>query len=51
MLVRKSLLTALPEEEPRYESDFHVTRWQTLRQLADQYRKSPHRFIEMEICV
>jgi hypothetical protein len=51
MLVRKSLLTSLPDEEPAYESPTHVTRWQTLGQLADQYAKTPHRFIEIEICM
>jgi hypothetical protein len=51
MLVRKSLLTALPKEEPAYESPTHVTRWGTLQQLAAQYAENPHRFIEIEICV
>ena len=51
MLVRKSLLTSLPDEEPEYESPSHVTRWLTLKQLAQQYVKNPHRFIEMEICL
>jgi hypothetical protein len=51
MLVRKSLLLALPDEEPAYESPTHVTRWQTLGQLADQFAKNPHRFIEIEICM
>lgn len=51
MLVRKSMLMALPEQEPQYESPSHVTRWKTLQQLADQYAKNPHRFIEMEICM
>jgi hypothetical protein len=51
MLVHKSLLTALPKEAPAYESPSHVTRWKTLQQIADQYVKNPHRFIEMEICV
>jgi len=51
MLVNKSLLTALPEEEPAYESPTHTTRWKTLQQMADQYRRNPHRFIEIEICL
>lgn len=51
MLVRKSLLMNLPEEEPKYESDSHATRWQTLHQLATQYAKAPHRFLEIEICL
>lgn len=51
MLLQKSLLTALPQEEPAYESPTHATRWKTLHQLADQYQKNPHRFIEVEICL
>jgi hypothetical protein len=51
MLVRKSLLTSLPDEEPAYESKTHVTRWKTLQQIADQYTRNPHRFIEMDIHV
>jgi len=51
MLIGKSLLTDLPEEEPQYESPSHATRWRTLHQLAEQYAKNPHRFIEMEICL
>jgi len=51
MLVRKSLLTELPKEEPAYESPSHVTRWTTLQQMAIQFQKQPERFIEMEICL
>jgi len=51
MLVQKSILTDLPEEEPTYESPSHVTRWMTLQHIADQYVKNPKRFIEMEVCV
>lgn len=51
MVVRKSLLTKLPEEEPQYESRSHSTRWQTLQHLAKAYAKRPGQFIEMEISV
>ncbi len=51
MLILKSMLIALPKDEPTYESPSHVTRWETLQKLADQYGKNPHRFIEMEICL
>lgn len=51
MLMRKSLLTNLPSEQPKLESPLHSTRWRTLGQLAEQYERSPYRFIEMEICV
>jgi hypothetical protein len=50
MLVRKALLVNLPKDEPRYESPSHVTRWQTLHQLAGQYARYPYKFIELEIC-
>ena len=51
MLVRKSLLTNLPAEEPTYESPTHTTRWTTLQQMAEQHKTNPHRFLEMEICL
>lgn len=51
MLIRKSLLTNLPEEQPNLESPLHITRWQTLKQIAEQYQNRPHRFIDIEICV
>lgn len=51
MLLRKSMLTALPAEEPSYENPSHATRWKTLLQLAEQYKANPHRFIEIEICL
>lgn len=51
MLVRKSLLTALPEETPEYESPSHATRWTTLKQMSVLFKKQPERFIEMEICL
>ena len=51
LLLRKSMLTALPEKEPSFESESHTTRWTTLRQLAEQYRANPHFFIEIEICL
>ena len=51
MLLRKAMLTALPTDEPRYESPTHATRWKTLQQIAEQYKTNPQRFIEMEICL
>ncbi|MBU0730397.1 MAG: hypothetical protein KKE17_05535 [Proteobacteria bacterium] len=51
MLLRKSMLTAIPMKEPLYESPSHATRWNTLQQLAEQYRANPHRFIEIDICL
>lgn len=49
MLIRKSLLENLPEEEPSYEAESHSTRWQTLGQLARLYPSRPSAFIELEI--
>ena len=50
MVVKKSLLTKLPEKPPKFESPNHATRWRTLQQLATGFEKEPHRFLEMEIC-
>lgn len=51
MVIRKSLLTALPSETPQFTSDRHGTRWQTLQILATEYSKNPWRFMEVELCV
>ena len=51
MLIQKKLLTHLPAEQPKFESPHHITRWQTLNQLAAEYQRNPHRFLEMEIVV
>ncbi len=51
MLIQKKLLTQLPNEQPKLESPHHITRWQTLNQLAAEYQRNPHRFLEMEIFV
>ncbi len=51
MLIQKALLQKLPEEMPQFESPRHSTRWETLKQLAAQYQKDPHKFLEVEICV
>jgi hypothetical protein len=51
MLIRKSLLRALPEQPPQYEREEHSTRWLTLQQLATSYPKHPERFLEVELCV
>lgn len=37
--------------EPRYESPSHSTRWTTLHKMADQYAKTPYRFLDVEICL
>lgn len=50
MVVRKERLLNLPESKPRFEQEHHITRWQTLNQLAAAYRNTPHRFLDVEIC-
>lgn len=49
MVVRKSLLLDLPEEEPIYESPSHATRWKTLQQMLQRYRDSPEDFLVVEL--
>ncbi len=51
MVVRKTLLTKLPTETPRFESPSHSTRWETLQFLAKSYRTAPHQFLEVELCL
>jgi hypothetical protein len=51
MLIQKSLLLNLPNEEPKYESPTHATRWKTLKYLAAQFQRTPYKFREVEICV
>jgi hypothetical protein len=51
MVVKKSLLTGLPTEAPRFEAASHGTRWQTLQFLSAEYSRNPWRFLEVELCV
>ncbi len=51
MLTRKDFLLNLPDEEPKFERPNHEVRWRTLHQMAEQYEKTPYRFIEVEICI
>lgn len=51
MLIQKSLLLNLPNEEPKYESPTHATRWKTLKYLAAQFQRTPYKFREVEICI
>ncbi|MDB4749943.1 hypothetical protein OAF83_03465 [Rubripirellula sp.] len=50
MVVRKSLLQALPEEEPAYESPSHATRWGTLQQMRQRWSDRPEDFLVVELC-
>jgi hypothetical protein len=51
MLIQTSLLDALPEEQPTFESPHHITRWDTLQKLAKLRKSSAYRFLEIEICI
>ena len=50
MVTGKETLLRLPEQVT-FESPNHDTRVQTLRFLAEAYRRQPQDFLEMEICV
>lgn len=50
LIIRKSLLEALPEKCPKVDREQHQTRWRTLQKLAAAYEKSPHRFLTVELC-
>jgi hypothetical protein len=51
MLVRKAVLVDLADEAPELESPRHITRVETLRKMAEVYRKAPDHFMEVEICL
>jgi hypothetical protein len=51
LITQKNLLLNLPEKEPTFEMENLKTRWKTLQQLAEQYKRSKNQFIEIEICV
>jgi hypothetical protein len=51
MVIRKDLLTNLPEEPGELERQVHKTRLETLRILAEKYHSEPHAFLEVELCV
>lgn len=51
MLIQHKLLLNLPAEQPAFESPHHIVRWQTLKQLAAEFQKNPHRFLEIEVVV
>lgn len=51
MVVRKSLLSNLPENMPKFESPNHSTRWETLQFLAKTWKTAPHQFLEVELCM
>lgn len=51
MVIRKTLLTELPEERPDFEAATHITRWSTLNTLAVMYAQEPWKFLTVELCV
>lgn len=51
MLIQKNLLQNLPVQQPGFEQETHVTRWETLKILAQRYSIAPHYFLELELCV
>ncbi len=51
MLVQKKLIENLPAECPKLESPHHITRWETLKQLAGERTKNPHKFLDIEIAI
>ena len=50
MLVRKALLEGLPEDEPKFETDSHATRWGTLQQMLKLWQEKPEQFLRIELC-
>ncbi len=51
MVIQKKHLENLPATQPQFEHARHLTRWETLKVLADQYQKNPWQFIEMDLSV
>jgi hypothetical protein len=51
MVIRKDALLSLPTEPPKFNSEHHITRWETLHKMKAAYAATPERFIAVEICV
>ena len=49
MLIKKSLLAALPKKPPAFEQPSHHVRFRTLALLAELYHREPDSFVEMEL--
>jgi len=49
MVIRKDVLTKLPEVAPKFSATHHSTRWTTLQMMAAEYGQRPWRFIEVEL--
>jgi hypothetical protein len=51
MVIQKKHLENLPAVQPKFEHAAHATRWQTLGILAEEYKKHPWQFLELELAV
>jgi hypothetical protein len=51
MTVRKDVLLNLPAEPPPFERPWHSNRWDTLKALAEEYKRDPEQFMEVELSV
>jgi len=51
MVIRKSLLTNLPHEQPKFEAKSHATRWTTLTLLSELYQTESWKFLTVELCM
>ena len=51
LVVRKDLLMALPEKQPKLESPNHVSRWTTLQTMKVEYERDPSQFLTVELCL
>lgn len=49
LLLKKDMLSKLGTEAPNFESPNHRIRWETILHIAKEIRKSPDRFLELEI--
>ena len=51
MVVQQTLLENLSEEPPQFESPNHITRWETMKELATAWKQTPWKFQSVEICL
>ena len=51
MVIQKSVLLSLPTDPPKFNSEHHITRWETLHKMKAAYAARSWQFIEVEICI
>lgn len=51
MVIQKKHLENFPAVQPKLEHASHITRWETLKILSEQYKKAPWQFIDLELSV